>query len=126
MRARGAGEEDRDRALVDGLAEPHAGKCGLPGGRATSAPEGRRGMIDARLVGEDDRLVLMTLDRAFAVDPIQLQKNVKRAVRHVNLLAGAGPAYSRTTNWCDCKGTRANIEPSGARSTETPPELPYR
>src|SRR6266536_1894808 len=43
-------------------------------------------MIDALLVGEDDRLVLVPPDRAFAVDPIELHEDFKSAGGHLSLL----------------------------------------
>ena len=58
------------------------------------------------LVGEDDRLVLVTSDRAFAVDPIELHEDIECADGHVSLLCGERggrergdrSAYARITN----------------------------
>jgi hypothetical protein len=46
----------------------------------------RAGVLDGLLVGEDDGLLLMTLDPALTIDPVKLQEDVERTVGHVRLL----------------------------------------
>src|SRR5215470_14136659 len=97
--ARRAGEKKRDRALVERLAEPHAGEGWPSGGHPGASRERRRRVIDGLLVGEHDRLVLVPSHGALALDAVQLHVDLERCGRHV-------ASYARTTNWCGARGTR--------------------